>query len=551
MNQTILKHVLLNAVQYKGKANLKSVVGKLLSENPKLKNNIVEVMKETNEIIKEVNSWRLEEQKEKLEEMGIKIEKKVKEDNHELSELPNAISGKVITAFPPEPSKYPHIGHAKAALINYLYAKKYNGKFLLRFEDTNPKLAKKEYYDAFIEGLKWLGIEWDNEIDYITDHIEEYYQATEKLINEEKVYVCFCKSENTSKHRREMTECSCRSKPSQENLDNWKKMLSGEIQEGEATVRLKIDMSHKNAVMRDPSIMRIIDHSHVRTGNKYRIWPMYDFGTSLMDSWMGVTHRIRSKEFEMRKELQKFIQESLGLPITEISEIARFNLEGVESSGRKIREMIDTGQLLGWDDPRLTTLIALKRRGFQPEAIKEFLIATGVSKSESTITWNKFENFNRKVIESIANRYFAVFDPVEISVSDCPEITQAEEILHPDHPERGKRTIPVNTNKIYVSKEDFDKYQGKEVRFIGLFNVTLEKNAKYVGNELVQEMPKIQWVSEENVPVEILMNDGSVKKGIAEPEVSGLNVDDIIQFFRFGFCRLDDKEDIRFYFTHK
>jgi len=551
MNQTILKHVLLNAIQYQGKANLKSVIAKLLSENPDLKNNIVEVMKETSETIKEINLWGLEKQKEEIEKMGVKIEKKSKEDKHELPELPNAILGKVVTAFPPEPSKYPHIGHTKAAYMNYLYAKKYNGKFLLRFEDTNPKLAKQEYYDAFVKGLKWLGIKWDGEIDYITDHIEEYYQATKKLINEEKAYICFCKSEDISKHRREMTKCSCRSKSNQENLTNWKKMLSGEIQEGEATVRLKISMSHKNAVMRDPSIMRIIDHSHVRTGDKYRVWPMYDFGTSLMDSWMGVTHRIRSKEFEMRKELQKFIQESLRLPITEISEIARFNLEGVESSGRKIREMIDTGQLLGWDDPRLTTLIALKRRGFQPEAIRKFLVATGVSKSESTITWDKFESFNRRVIEPISNRYFAVFDPVEINVNACPKITQAKEILHPDHPERGNRTIPVNTNKIYVSKEDFEKYQGKEVRLIGLFNVTLGKNAKYVGNELVQEMPKIQWVSEENVPVEILMNDGTVKKGIAEPEVSNLNVDDIIQFFRFAFCILDYKEDMRFYFTHK
>ena len=507
-------------------------------------------MKETSEIIKEVNSWGLEKQKEKLKEMGIEIEKKSKEDKHELPELPNAVQGKVVTAFPPEPSKYPHIGHAKAAYMNYLYAKKYNGKFFLRFEDTNPKLAKKEYYDAIIEGLKWLGIEWDGKIDYITDHIEEYYQATEKLINEEKAYICFCKSEYISKHRREMTECSCQNKSNQENLINWKKMLSGEIQEGEATVRLKISMSHKNAVMRDPSIMRIIDHSHIRTGDKFRVWPMYDFGTSLMDSWTGVTHRIRSKEFEMRKELQKFIQESLGLSVTEISEIARFNLEGVESSGRKIREMIDTGQLLGWDDPRLTTLMSLKRRGFQPEAIREFLVATGVSKSESTITWDKFESFNRRVIESIANRYFAVFDPVEISVSDCPEITQAKEILHPDHPERGNRIIPVNTSKIYISKEDFDKYQGKEVRFIGLFNVTLDKVAKFTDNEIIQEMPKIQWVSEENIPVEIVMDDGTVKMGTAEPEISNLNVDDIIQFFRFAFCRLDDKKVMRFYFTH-
>ena len=374
MKDIILKHVLMNAIQYNGKANSGAVVGKLLSENPEFKKDIKKTMKEVNEIIKEVNSWKLEKQKQKLEEMGLKIEKKSKEDKHELPDLPNAIPGKVVTAFPPEPSKYPHIGHAKAALINYLYAKKYQGEFFLRFEDTNPELAKQEYYDAITEGLKWLGINWDNKIDYITDHIEKFYEATEKLIKKNKAYVCFCQSEETKKCRKEMTCCDCRKKPAKENLDNWKKMLSGEIKEGEASVRLKISMEHKNAAMRDPSIMRIIDQPHARTGNKYRVWPMYDFGTSLMDSWEGVTHRIRSKEFELRKELQKFIQEALSLPTTYIDEIARFNLEGVESSGRIIREKIKSGELLGWDDPRLTTLMALKRRGFQPEAIKEFLV---------------------------------------------------------------------------------------------------------------------------------------------------------------------------------
>ncbi len=550
MKDLILKHVLMNAIQYGGKANVGAVVGKILAENPELKKDMKNIMKEVNKTIKEVNSWSLKKQKEKLDEMGLKIEKKSKEDKHELPELPNAIPGKVITAFPPEPSKYPHIGHAKAALINYLYAKKYNGKFILRFEDTNPELAKKEYYDAILEGLKWLGIEWDK-LDYITDHIEKYYEATEKLIKENKAYVCFCKSEETKKCRKEMTCCDCREKPAKENLDNWKKMLSGEIKEGEASVRLKISMEHKNAAMRDPSIMRIIDQPHVRTGNKFRVWPMYDFGTSLMDSWENVTHRMRSKEFELRKELQAFIQKTLGFPITYIDEIARFNLEGVESSGRIIREKIASGGLLGWDDPRLTTLMALKRRGFQPEGIREFLIATGVSKTESTITWDKFESFNRRVIEPIANRYFTVFDPVEISVENSPKVTEVKEPLHPDHPERGSRIIPVNTNKIYISKEDFEKLKGKKVRLIGLFNIILDKNSKYVDNEIVQEMPKIQWVSEKSIPVSIVMDDGTVKKGIAEPDVSRLNVNDIIQFVRFAFCRLDDKKEMKFYFTHK
>lgn len=549
MKDVILKHVLLNALQYEGKADFKAVVGKIISENPKVKDSLGKLIPEIKKTIEEVNSWGVEKVEEKVNELRIEVEKKT-EEKQGLPDLPDAEKGKVVTAFPPEPSKYPHIGHAKAAFINYMYAKKYEGKFICRFEDTNPDLAKEEYYDAILDGLKWLGIEWDG-IDYITDHIEKYYEATEKLIKDDKAYICFCKPEDTKRMRRDMEECGCRGKLVEENSDNWGKMLSGEIKEGEASVRLKVSMEHKNAAMRDPSIMRIIDKEHVRTGNKFRVWPMYDFGTSMMDSWGGITHRIRSKEFEMRTEIQVFIQDALGLKSPKIIEIARFNLEGVPSSGREIREMFQKGELLGWDDPRLTTLMALKRRGFLPEAIREFLLSTGVSKSESVLTWSILESFNRKIVGPTANRYFAVFDPVEIDIEDCPEVTEASEDLHPNYPERGSRSIPVNPRRIFISKEDFEKYKGREVRLIGLFNVGLGEKVRYHSDEIVQEMPKIQWVSEKNVPLKIVMDDGMVKEGLGEPEIENLNEDDILQFMRFGFCRLDDKKEMKFYFTHK
>jgi glutamyl-tRNA synthetase len=345
MKEKILKYALLNAVQYQGKANLKAVVGKLLSENPELKNNIVEVMRKTNEVIKEINNWGLEKQKQKIQELGFEIEDKSKKEEFELPELPGAIPGQVVTAFPPEPSKFPHLGHAKTALVNYLYSQKYKGQFILRFEDTNPDFIKKKYYEAIMDGLSWLGIKWDG-LDCISSHIKEYYKVVNHLIKKEKAYVCFCSPEQTKKNRRKMEECECRKKPAKENFKKWEGMLSGEIKEGEATVRLKISMQHKNAAMRDPAIMRIIERIHPRTENKYRVWPTYDFGTALMDSWERVTHRIRTKEFELRRELQSFIQQLLGFPVTYIDEIARFNLKGIESSGRKIRELISTGKFI-------------------------------------------------------------------------------------------------------------------------------------------------------------------------------------------------------------
>ncbi len=545
----ILKYAILNAVQHEGKADIQAVLGKILSEKPEFRNKIKEIIPEIKKTVTDVNSWRKEKQENEMKKLGVTVEKKV-EEKRELADLPDAKIGKVVTAFPPEPSKYPHIGHAKAALINYLYAKKYKGKFILRFEDTNPLAAKKEYYDVFLDGLKWLDIKWDR-LDYTSDHIEKFYEATEKLIKENKAYVCVCEQNEIKKSRRFMTECKCRNNSTEKNVELWKKMLTG-LKEGEASVRIKISMNNKNAAMRDPSIMRIIDQPHVRTGKKYRVWPMYDFATSLMDGWEGVTHRVRSKEFEMRRELQQFIQKSTGLKITYITEMARFNLEGVPSSGRQIREMIQNKQLTGWDDPRLVTLIALRRRGFDPEGIKEFLISTGVTKTESMLTWDVLESFNRSIIDPKCNRYFAVFNPVEIKVVDAPETKKVNVHMHPDFPKRGFREIPVNLNKIFVSRDDFNKFKGKEIRLIGLFNITLDKQAKFTSKEVDMKMPKIQWVSDDNVPIKVVMPDSTLKKGIAEPEIKKLKVDKRFQLVRFAFCRVDKtKPELILYFTHK
>jgi len=549
MKKEILKQVLINATQYNGKANVGAVVGKIIAEDPKAKKKIKKIIPEIKKTVKEVNSWSLQKQKKELSKFKIRKKPKKKEKIG-IPDLRNAKKGKVVTVFPPEPSKYPHLGHAKAAFINYMYAKKYKGKFILRFEDTNSEKCEKKYYDAIINGLKWLGIKW-NKIHYVSDYMKKYYQATEKLIKKDKAYVCKCKQDKIKKCRRNKICCKCRSNSIQENLKLWKKMLSKKSKPGEFCVRLKISMTHKNAAMRDPAVMRIIDKKHPRLGKKYHVYPMYDFATSLMDGIEKITHRIRSKEFEMRKDIQKFIQKNLGIKSPVVNEIARFNLKGVPSSGRLIREMIKTKKLKGWDDPKLTTLLALKRRGFLPDALKEFLIATGISKTESVLTWDMLETFNRKFVDKKANRYFAVIDPIQIKIKNSPKIKIAKENLHPDFPKRGKRTIPVNLDKIYICKQDFKNYKNKKVRLLGLFNIKLNKISEFCGNEIVKNMPKIQWVSEKNVKLTIVMPDKQIK-AIGEPNIKKLKIDDIIQLMRIGFCRIDEKKPkIVLYFTHK
>jgi|YelNatPaOPRAMG01_1025707.scaffolds.fasta_scaffold01189_8 glutamyl-tRNA synthetase len=549
MKELAFKHALINAVEHDGKAEIQAVVKKIVAEKPELKAKIKEVVEEVKEVVEEVNSLPLEEQKKKLDELGIKIERKTV-GKFELPELPDVEFGKVVTAFPPEPSKYPHIGHAKAALLNFLYAKKYGGKFILRFEDTNPEMVKKEYYDAVIEGLKWLGIEWDK-LDYSSDHMKNFYEAVEKLISEGKAYVCLCKLETIRKNRASGKECKHRLQTVKENLELWEKMKN-EFKEGKAVVRLKIDMKHVNATMRDPIIMRIVEISHPRTGKKYRVWPTYDFGTAMMDGWEGVTHRLRSKEFEIRKELQQYIQKLFGFKPSQTIEFGRLNLKGVPTSGRIIREMIKKGKLLGWDDPRLTTLIALKRRGFVPEAVKNFILLTGVSKAEGIITWEILEAENRKIIDALANRYMVVLNPVKISLGNAPEIKEVKINLHPDFPERGQRKIPVNMKKIWIEKEDYKKYKDKEVGLMYLAAIKIGSKPRFISREISLDIQKIHWCSEPNLKIKIVMPNGKIIKAIGEPEMKKLKKDEIIQMPRVGFARVDKEyKDIILYYTHK
>jgi glutamyl-tRNA synthetase len=311
-------------------------------------------------------------------------------------------------------------------------------------------------------------------------------------------------------------------------------------------------MKHENATMRDPTIMRIVDAFHPRIGKKYRVWPTYDFGTAMMDGWEGVTHRLRSKEFEIRKELQQYIQRLFGFKPSRTIEFGRLNLKGVPTSGRIIREMIKRGKLNGWDDPRLTTLMALKRRGFVPEAIKNFILLTGISKAEGIVTWEILEAENRKIVDALANRYMVVLNPVKISLNDAPEIKEVKINLHPDFPERGQRKIPVDIKKIWIEKEDYEKYKEREVGLMYLATIKIASKPRFISREISLDIQKIHWCSEPNLKIKIVMPEGKTIKAIGEPEMKRLKKDEIIQMPRVGFARVDKEyKDIILYYTHK
>jgi glutamyl-tRNA synthetase len=544
MKDLIRKHALLNAVEYKGKANVQAVMGKVLAENPELKKDMAVLGKETAKIVKEINSWPLKKQNEELERFG-KIEKPKKEEREGLPPLPNAEMGKVVTRLPPEPSKYNHIGHALSFLINYLYAKMYKGKCILRFEDTNPEKVKKEYVDAMKEDvLDYLDIK-PNKTVFSSNDIPKMYEYAENIIGEGKAYVCTCSREKMQQLRHKGIECECRNRDLKENMKLWKNMLDRKFKEGEAVLRLKIDMQALNQVMRDPVIFRITYAEHFLQKNKYCVWPLYDFQNAVEEELCGITHVLRSAEFgEMRIELQNYIKDLLGFRKQTVIQYGRFEVEGAITQGREIRKLIEEGRIKGWDDPRLVTLKALKKRGIVKETYYKLAEKLGLNPTNAKIQWHMIAAENRKIIDPTSNRYFFVGEPIEIILSKVPKKIVKAPLLPG---KKISRKIPV-TKKIFVDKIDFVQYKGKEVRLMHFCNITMNKKAKVTSIKL-KDVPKIHWVSLKNVEIKVIMPDAKEIDGLTEPDISKVKPDQTVQFERIGFARCDKKGI--FYFAHK
>ena len=558
LKKAAFRYALQNAVQFKGTASPGAAIGKIISENPGLKSRIKDIAAAAKAAVNEVNGMCLKDQIEKLQELHPEMLEKKKTEKRSLAELPNALKGKVITRIPPEPSKYAHIGHAISFMINYMYAKKYRGKCYLRFEDTNPELSRKEYADSIIEDLAYLGIKPDK-VSYVSDDLEKMCFHAEKLIEKKHAYVCFCSVESIRELRHRGDPCKCRSSPAAENKKNWKKMLARAFKPGEAVLRFKGDMQSKNSVLRDPAIMRINYEEHYRHGKKYGVWPLYDFANSVADGMQGITHILRSIEFGgMRVELQNLIKSRLGLPKQEVTQYGRFNVTDALTQGREIRELIKKKEVSGPDDPRLVTIKALRRRGIQPETFTDLAVEVGLSLTPTNIDWTVISSFNRKYLDASSNRYFFIENPVRINVENAPS-TEVFLKLHPSA-EKAKRRFSVSS-EFYVTEKDVNEIRKtkKLVRLMDCLNFRVSgKKFKFDSVEVETYRDSggkiIQWLpGKGNVKAEILMPSASITNGLAESSVSKINVGEIIQFARFGFCRLEkkEKEKLEFIYCHE
>lgn len=556
LKELIKKYVLKNAKSF-GKASESAVIGKIIAERPELKNNIKEVLELVKKIVNEVNSLSQEEIESELKNYSFEENKKREEEGKKIS-LPNAEMGKVVTRFPPEPSGYPHIGHAKAALLDYESAKAYNGEMILRFDDTNPEKEDWEFVNAFREGLKWLNVEWSKET-FSSDYMEIFYHFAEQLIKNGHAYICTCSQEEIKKGRESGKECSCRDLNADENLKRWKIMFSSK--ENEAIVRLKGDMKDLNTAFRDPTLFRIIETPHYKHKNKYKVWPTYDFAAPILDSIEGVTHAMRSKEYELRDKVYFTILERLKLRKPILISFSRLSIKNSLTSKRLIIQLVKKGLVSGWDDPRLTTLHALKRRGISPLALRNFLLSFGFSKSDSEVSLDKILAENRKILEPTVKHFFFVPNPIKLEIVNFKE----ENVKIPLFSSKTSefREIKVG-NSIFISESDFLSLEENEVfRFKDWKNAKIidKKNRKVVLCDSEKVDKKIQWIGTENVKVKVLKpnnllnDDGTFNEnsleivlGLAEKNIKVLKINEVVQFERFGLCKLDRIEEETFIF---
>lgn len=518
-------------------------------------------------------------------------------------DLAEGICTKVITRFPPEPNGYLHIGHAKSILLNYGLAKKYGGQFNLRFDDTNPTKEKTEFVESIAQDVRWLGADFEDRLFFASDYFGEMYEAAIRLIKKGKAFVCDLTADEIREYRGTLTEpgknSPYRDRSIEENLRLFEGMKNGEFPDGSKVLRAKIDMASPNINMRDPVIYRVARMTHHNTGDAWCIYPMYDFAHPIEDAVEGVTHSICTLEFEDHRPLYDWVMIECGYKKSPEDtpkqiEFAKMYLTNVVTGKRYIKRLVEDGTVDGWDDPRLVTIAALRRRGFTPESLKLFMELCGVSKSNSSVDYAMLEYCIREDLKLKKSRVMAVVDPVKLVIDNYPEGV-TEDVTVSNNPENealGSRTVPFG-RELYIEREDFmieppKKYfrlfPGNEVRLMGAyfvrctgFDTDAEGNVTCVhctydpatkGGECADRKVKgtIHWVNaatavpatirlyenlvdeekgvydEETGKVNVNPNSLVIREGFVEPSVAGAVAFDTFQFLRNGYFCVDCKD---------
>lgn len=552
---TIRKFALQNAVFFKGTANPKAVVGKILGGCPELRSKAAEITPLINDIVAEVNAMGLEAQTKALSEMDSSmLVKEKKERKYELPEL-EGVNGKVMMRIAPGPSGPLHIGHTRVSVLNDEYVKRYGGDLILRFEDTNPEKIDPDAYDMIPEDLDWLGVKCTKTF-IQSDRFPMYYDYTRKLIEAGHAYVCTCDAEDWRKKKEAKQACPCRNLPVEEQMERYDKFMSGGYGDGEAIVVVKTAIDHPNPAVRDFVALRLVSTPHPRTGTKYIAYPMMNLSVAIDDHEMGMTHVIRGKDHLNNTIRQEYVFDYFGWKKPVYYHYGLVNIPDTVLKTSLIKQSIKDGEYTGWDDVRTGTVRAMERRGIRPEAIRRYWVESGIKSVDIQFSWDNLYGMNRDIIDPISNRYFFVENPVRYDI-DGIDVLKGSAPLHPDHPERGNRNYELEAPRtVFLSAEDSKLFSdSKKIRLKDLCNLEYGLPAKYTGNDvsvLKHGVRAVQWVGADAVNAKLIMPNGSVMNGLIEKSVESEKCD-TIQLERIGFARIEsrDSDGIGMVFTHR
>lgn len=562
LKRVVLKHALLNSIRHNGRPNVNAVLGKVLAEKPELRSDIPRVLSLVKSVCKEVDSMSVDKQKSLLEELfpGLLAGGGVREGKRGLPELPGAREGMVVTRFAPNPDSVLHLGSARAAILSHDYARMYKGVFILRFDDTDPrtKRPRMEFYEYVREDLEWLGCRWDKEFRQ-SERLETYYEYATKLIKLGGAYVCRCRPEGFRSYVSESRACPHRDLPVEEQLEEWGRMLNGFYGEGEVVLRVKTDLAHPNPAVRDWPAFRIIDterNPHPIVGSKYVVWPLYNWASAIDDKLMSITHVLRAQEHTTNTIKQKYVYSYFGWEYPVTIHYGRLKVEGSVLSKSAIEGGVRRGLYRGYDDPRLATLRALRRRGVLPEAIRQVIHQVGLKSSDASISIDNLMAINKKLVDPIAPRYFSVLgDIAKLVLEGVNKPLVATMPKHPQDQGMGKRSYTLNPRggrvSVYIQGSDARRLEeGSLVRLMGLANVRVRRiNGEVVtcaleggGAREARERGAyfIHWVSpDHSTPVVVVMDDGGEVEGLAERLLAEEPVGKIVQLERLFFARMD------------
>jgi glutamyl-tRNA synthetase len=549
---------LQNAVKHGGVPQSGAVIGMVMGAHPELRSKAKEVSALAKEAIADVAALSPEDRVTTLQsrapEMFAALSEK-HEHKKVLPDLEKAENG-VVMRFAPNPSGPLHIGHARAAVLNDAYVRQYGGRYILRIEDTDPKRVDPEAYAMVVEDLKWLGLGITETVTQ-SDRLPLYYDLCKQLIERGGAYVCTCDNEHFKELKQAKTACPCRDQPVEKNLAMWQKMLDHGYKEGEVSVRIKTDLNNPDPAMRDYPAFRILDappHPKV----KAHVYPLMNFSVVADDHLLGVTHVIRGKDHIANTRRQRYIYDHMGWQVPVYRHYGRMGIEGVVLSTSQMRLGINDGTYTGWDDIHLGTMRALARRGISPDAVRNAMLAIGIGDTDISFSWDNLYAENRKIVDPVANRYFFVPDPIEITIGGAQKHT-AHAMLHPGDAARGTRTLEFD-GTVLIPKSEISP-EATMIRLKDLFNVKVTwdhdtPSFTYAGDSLADARAAkariIQWLPvQQAVPCKILTPDGEMT-GACEPQVK-TELGNVVQFERVGFVKIDfvDAEGFRAYFTHK